>query len=1027
MKLLPAARLLGALLALALALPAAAAASGDAVAAGYHEVLLDHTRHSETLWNEEAGHYELQSFGFAVVLGNAVLLRGGDYDAARAGVSRETLEDRTVRSIAHFAATNRWVDPDGEWGGRVYFDSTFEAYFVAAARLLWDRLDDAARAHVDTITRAAADYVVALGTGEDPRSPGWLVNGLSGGFRGDSKIEEMGARTMPLAAALAYLPDDAAAPRWREWLIRWSANMTGLPAADAANPALLGGRPIADWNRAQNVFDTFAVENHGSFAPHYQGSFAAYPGRNAAHFLIAGRPLPAVLERGPNARELAATLRQVGTDAGVGAYPMVADRYHLYGRDVLPLAYQSTVLASADAARAERMLLARLGPYVHHPPEYRLTKFSGEPHYEPEARAELAIAYLLHDARDRLAGDVRPVGEGEYFRRASAAVDYGAEVGMVAHQTPQALALAVTKPGYVKFAWLPDHDDWLVDPSGAAPAFLPSTTIPVLDRSVAVYRDARDGYDGTATLLRTPAGLAGFATLPTGTAVYATSGLGAGEGAVRLHNLTMPGIRGLDGDRTFHGRDGAVTLAAEDGGDGGVDELRFAPVEARYVRFVGARPATQYGYSLWDFEVYASAGGPDVARGMPTTASSHFGAGYEPARATDGDPATRWAVSRADRPRPDSWLAVDLGAPQTVSRVRLRWEVYATEYGIEVSSDGEHWRPVATVPASAAVPGDWVNVDDRAGFVVRGSANPITATSRGLTLSDGPASGAAGMVVEARPREDAAATAAAARRPQPTGGPPALRASLADGYLSLFNLGGEDVRGAPLRLPQDGPVRLYRGSQRTVDGGTVYEASLDAATARLEAPRFVLAAHAGGDVRVTVHDSSAATVTNLDAGRGARLTLATSDGSRRARVTVPAAGERTVRVPGVAATPVSDLARLARTFPTSPLPDGMTDPDHAVDGDPATAWRAPAGGRMVVDLGRVYDLRTLRLRWTPGAVAPVAIEVSADGAAYERAAVSDGREREESVPLGGARGRYVAIRTQAGPAGAAGLAELELR
>ncbi|MEK8226279.1 hypothetical protein NKG05_09740 [Oerskovia sp. M15] len=31
-------------------------------------------------------------------------------------------------------------------------------------------------------------------------------------------------------------------------------------------------------------------------------------------------------------------------------------------------------------------------------PVYRLTKFSGEAKYEPEARAEIAISYLLHVA-----------------------------------------------------------------------------------------------------------------------------------------------------------------------------------------------------------------------------------------------------------------------------------------------------------------------------------------------------------------------------------------------------------------------------------------------------------------------------------------------------------------------------------------------------------------------------------------------------------------------------------------------------
>lgn len=39
-------------------------------------------------------------------------------------------------------------------------------------------------------------------------------------------------------------------------------------------------------------------------------------------------------------------------------------------------------------------------------------------------------------------------------------------------------------------------------------------------------------------------------------------------------------------------------------GNGGVDELYFAPVEARFVRLKGTERGTPYGYSLYEFEVY---------------------------------------------------------------------------------------------------------------------------------------------------------------------------------------------------------------------------------------------------------------------------------------------------------------------------------------------------------------------------------------------------------------------------------------
>jgi hypothetical protein len=90
------------------------------------------------------------------------------------------------------------------------------------------------------------------------------------------------------------------------------------------------------------------------------------------------------------------------SDAGEPLMPMVADREHLYGRDVIPLAFRAQVLGDRTPPAAKAALAERLEAYQAYPPQYRLAKFSGEPKYEPEARAELAISYLLHE----LAGPV---------------------------------------------------------------------------------------------------------------------------------------------------------------------------------------------------------------------------------------------------------------------------------------------------------------------------------------------------------------------------------------------------------------------------------------------------------------------------------------------------------------------------------------------------------------------------------------------------------------------------------------------
>ncbi|MFT0174487.1 beta-1,3-glucanase family protein [Paraburkholderia mimosarum] len=55
------------------------------------------------------------------------------------------------------------------------------------------------------------------------------------------------------------------------------------------------------------------------------------------------------------------------------------------------------------------------------------------------------------------------------------------------------------------------------------------------------------------------------------------------------------------------------------GDTGGTEDLRFgAPVQARYVRMFGTKRATQYGYSLFEFEVYNTANTPT----FPITATS---------------------------------------------------------------------------------------------------------------------------------------------------------------------------------------------------------------------------------------------------------------------------------------------------------------------------------------------------------------------------------------------------------------------
>ncbi|KJK44543.1 hypothetical protein UK23_29055 [Lentzea aerocolonigenes] len=897
----------------------------------YYEVLLRHTRWAETQYDPVAGRYRRTDFGFAVVLGNAVLLTRGTYDATLAGVEKDVLRQHTLATIKHYAASNVLAGGT-EWGKTLFWDTTFQSYFVLAARLLWTELDAATRSNVEAIARGQADYTTSLGTGNDPRSGSWTPNGLAGGYRGDTKLEEMGVYAQSLAPGLAWHGDG---PGWREAFGRWSRNEAGLPAADLANPSTVDGVPISV-NTAANLHGTFIVENHGSFGPHYQSELWRTSGRNAIHFLLAGRPLPEVLIKQPNGELLWRTILATMSDAGEPLMPMVDDREHLYGRDVIPLAFRSTVLRDPMAAWAEAALASRLLAYQAHPPQYRLAKFSGEAKYEPEARAELAISYLLHELRP-------PVAPApDFFARAALAIDHGAEPGLLAHQSAAAWAGTVTKPGFTKFAWQPAHDDWLFKISGSTPMLLPSAA--VTGRNVVVYQGVRDGFDGTASLLAFADGFAGTATLPTGTVVCALPR----PGRVDVHNLAMAGMSGLTGARTYTGAAGRVVVKAREAFR--VDELTFPAVNARHVRMVGVRPHPTYGYSLFDFEV-------DGSRGVRTTASS-FDTGYEPAKATDGDPATRWAVARAERGRADSWLAVDLGTSTKVGRARLRWETAAAgAYRIQTSNDGTTWTTVAEYPRPDLSTAGWLDVDGRAGFVAR-SSEPITVQGDTIILPPG--------VVEGYVRADLRSISS---QPVPEC-PPRVRASTADGFLSLFNLSDTDVTGT-VRLRG---TRLYRGTQVTTSDGTEYALTLPAATARVEAPWFTAQGIPAG-ITAVVHDARRVTFR----GGPARFTLTHRDGATLAIVL--GRSERTVTMPGAQAFPFNDLALGRVTFPNSVLPPGMSDPAAAVDGSPQTAWTPGRNGRMVVDLGAVRRAK-VSLKWTEGPVPPHTVTYSADGRTY---------------------------------------------
>src|SRR5439155_12046768 len=93
-------------------------------------------------------------------------------------------------------------------------------------------------------------------------------------------------------------------------------------------------------------------------------------------------------------------------------------------------------------------------------------------------------------------------------------------------------------------------------------------------------------------------------------------------------------------------------------GDGGIDDLTGLSGSGRYVRMYGTLRATQYGYSLWEYEIYTGSGptatntpGPTATRTNTPVASNTPTNTSAPATNTPtktSTPSGNWTVVWSD-------------------------------------------------------------------------------------------------------------------------------------------------------------------------------------------------------------------------------------------------------------------------------------------------------------------------------------------------------------------------------------------
>jgi F5/8 type C domain/Beta-1,3-glucanase/Putative Ig domain len=137
-------------------------------------------------------------------------------------------------------------------------------------------------------------------------------------------------------------------------------------------------------------------------------------------------------------------------------------------------------------------------------------------------------------------------------------------------------------------------------------------------------------------------------------------------------------------------------------GTGGTQTLNVSG-SGRYIRMYGTARATQYGYSLWEFQVYGTGSGStcsttDAALNQPATASSVQSVPFPASNAVDGNLSTRWSSAFSD----PQWLEVDLGSTKSICQVVLYWEAaYGKAFQIQTSNDGSTWISIFSTTTGA--------------------------------------------------------------------------------------------------------------------------------------------------------------------------------------------------------------------------------------------------------------------------------------------------------------------------------------
>lgn len=212
--------------------------------------------------------------------GMAVALKAGLFDERAVGINRAELARRTRLLIKGVASAHK-ANPGGTWGER--WQSPMIAGMTGhAGWMMWDDLDAECRDMVlkmilfEADRHLRPDYTVPYWNGKD----------------GDTKAEENAWETFVLQVAVAMLPEDARAARWRRICCELMISAFSRPSDMKRKDVKIDGRAPSEWLKGYNIFENGTLVNHNLIHDDYMTAISHNMMRSVLVCSLAGIPAP---------------------------------------------------------------------------------------------------------------------------------------------------------------------------------------------------------------------------------------------------------------------------------------------------------------------------------------------------------------------------------------------------------------------------------------------------------------------------------------------------------------------------------------------------------------------------------------------------------------------------------------------------------------------------------------------------------------------------------------------------------------